>query len=45
MKNQWVADDFDGALGVYPFTHIPENPHPGTENPFIIRVVMKKDLV
>jgi len=32
------------GAGTYPFTHIPENPHPGTENPFIIRIVMKKDL-
>ncbi|MBU2833361.1 hypothetical protein [Acidithiobacillus ferriphilus] len=39
------ADTHGLGAGVYPFTHIPENPHPGTENPFIIRVVMKKDLV
>ena len=39
------ADAHGLGAGVYPFTHIPENPHPGTENPFIIRVVMKKDLV
>lgn len=38
------TDDFGLGLGVYPFTHIPENPEPGKENPYIIRVVMKKDL-
>ncbi|MEY2333941.1 hypothetical protein [Acidithiobacillus ferrianus] len=41
-----VATDAHGlGAGVYPFGHIPENPHPGSENPFMIRVVMKKDLV
>ncbi len=38
------ADDFGLGAGVYPFNHIPENPEPGKENPYIIRVVMKKDL-
>jgi hypothetical protein len=38
------ANSYDLGAGTYPFTHIPENPHPGTENPFIIRIVMKKDL-
>ncbi|MBN2679220.1 hypothetical protein [Acidithiobacillus thiooxidans] len=38
------ANPYDLGVGTYPFTHIPENPHPGTENPFIIRIVMKKDL-
>ncbi|WP_369574411.1 hypothetical protein [Acidithiobacillus sp. IBUN Pt1247-S3] len=30
--------------GVYAFTQIPENPHPGTENPFVIRILYRKDL-
>ncbi len=36
------ADAHGLGAGVYPFTHIPENPCPGMENPFVIRVVMKK---
>ncbi len=39
------VDAYGLGAGTYPFTHIPENPLPGTENPFIIRIVMKKDLV
>ncbi|MBN2679296.1 hypothetical protein HHS34_009835 [Acidithiobacillus montserratensis] len=38
------ADPSALGAGVYPLNHIPENPHPGTENPFIIRIVLKKDL-
>ncbi|MFA7496837.1 MAG: hypothetical protein WCY67_11085 [Acidithiobacillus sp.] len=40
-----VANDHGLGAGIYPFTHIPQNPHPGRENPFIIRIVMKKDLI
>ncbi len=40
-----VSEDVHGlGPGTYPFTHIPENPQPGTENPFVIRIVYRKDL-
>ncbi|WP_308388430.1 hypothetical protein [Acidithiobacillus sp. AMEEHan] len=40
-----VTTDAHGlGAGVYPFTHVPENPDPGTENPFIIRILYRKDL-
>ena len=40
-----VATDAHGlGPGAYPFTHIPENPQPGTENPFVIRILYRKDL-
>ena len=40
-----VSTDAHGlGPGVYPFTHIPENPDPGTENPFVIRILYRKDL-
>lgn len=39
-----AADQHALGPGVYPFTQIPENPDPGTENPFVIRILYRKDL-
>ncbi|MCE5360700.1 MAG: hypothetical protein JJ714_06920, partial [Acidithiobacillus sp.] len=39
-----AADQHAMGPGVYPFTHIPENPDPGTENPFVIHILYRKDL-
>ncbi len=38
-----AKDAFGLGQGVYPLTQIPENPDPGRENPFILRVLYNKD--